>query len=440
MLVRLFGRNFRSFRESFELSLVAADLHRKDDAKRGHFTVRIDGIDEPLRLLRAVAIYGPNASGKSSLLTAGRAIWWIVSHSSQRMKPEEPLPPYDPFMLDPSTSTAPVELGCDVVLKDRIIRYQVSYDRIRIHTERLSTLNGESEVVLIDRTADGTVQGKLVEKGNVNALYVTEMQPNVAVLSKLAQHGPSRGEQSATPYYKAIRQSLRCADYSDATGQMVEFPFGPGSRDHHFSEKQDYREWIMNHLIQKADVGISDVRITREPVTFPAGLKEFFERHHPAAEVPDERVVISFIHEGVVRKAIDFSEESAGTKKLFNISGDLWALAHKDGAVLADELSASLHPRLLNRLIHAVNSPPNEGVRSQLVFATHDTGLLESYDGEPPALRRDQVYFTRKDVNGASQLYSLAEFKDEARPVHNLRKRYLSGVFGALPAVEKLSL
>jgi hypothetical protein len=356
------------------------------------------------------------------------------------MKPDEPIPPYDPFILAPSTSAAPVKLGCDVVLKDRIIRYEVSYDKSRIHTERLSSLSGEAEKVLIDRTSDGIVQGQLVAKGGANALYVKEMQPNVAVLSKLAQHGPSRGEQSATPFYKAIRQSLKCADYADATGELVEIPFGPGSRDHQFAEKHEYREWIMNHVIRHADVGISDVRITREPVAFPAGLKEYFARHHPTTEVPNERVVISFIHDGVAKKAIDFSDESAGTKKLFNISGDLWALAHKDGAVLADELSASLHPRLLNRLIQAVNSPTNDEVRSQLVFATHDTGLLESYDGEPPALRRDQVYFTRKDANGASQLYSLAEFKDEARPVHNLRKRYLSGLFGALPAVEKLSL
>ena len=39
-----------------------------------------------------------------------------------------------------------------------------------------------------------------------------------------------------------------------------------------------------------------------------------------------------------------------------------------------------------------------------------------------------------------AELYSLAEFSDEARPVHNIRKRYLSGLYGAIPAVEKLSL
>jgi AAA15 family ATPase/GTPase len=108
--------------------------------------------------------------------------------------------------------------------------------------------------------------------------------------------------------------------------------------------------------------------------------------------------------------------------------------------IFADELCASLHPRLLDRLIRAVNEPPTESARSQLIFTTHDAGLLESQDGRPPALRRDQVYFTRKDAKGASEVYSLSEFKEDARPVHNIRKRYLSGLYGAIPSVEKLSL
>ena len=122
------------------------------------------------------------------------------------------------------------------------------------------------------------------------------------------------------------------------------------------------------------------------------------------------------------------------------MAGDWWTLANKPVTILADELGASLHPRLLDSLIRAVNDVPNAPVRSQLIFATHDTALLEGRDGLPPALRRDQVYFTKKDSQGALELYSLTEFKDDARPVHNIRKRYISGLYGAIPSVEKFSL
>ena len=80
-------------------------------------------------------------------------------------------------------------------------------------------------------------------------------------------------------------------------------------------------------------------------------------------------------------------------------------LAHEHVTILADELSASLHPRLLDRLIRAVNDAPKDRGQSQLIFTTHDTGLLEGQDGQPPALRRDQVYFTKKDAKGVTELY-----------------------------------
>ena len=68
MLVRLFGSNFRSLKGKFELSMVAADLTSKEDRDRGVIEMPITGMAAPLRLLRTVAIFGSNASGKSTVL------------------------------------------------------------------------------------------------------------------------------------------------------------------------------------------------------------------------------------------------------------------------------------------------------------------------------------------------------------------------------------
>ena len=62
MLVEFYGQNFGCFRDEFRLSMLATDIDPNSD--RGIVKVRVDGDAEPLRLLRAVAIYGPNASGK----------------------------------------------------------------------------------------------------------------------------------------------------------------------------------------------------------------------------------------------------------------------------------------------------------------------------------------------------------------------------------------
>jgi uncharacterized protein len=437
MLVRLFGSNFRSFKGNFELSMVAADLKRDEDRDRGIIKVQIAGLKEPLRLLRTVALYGPNASGKSTVLTAALALRWLATASSAQSKPGAQIPTYEPFLLDDESRSAAIHLGCDVVFRKSLLRYEITYGAKAIRRESLTILGEDDESKLIDRQSAREVHGDLITGSAANQLYVKEMQPNVAVLSKLAQHGPHKGKESVQPYYEAIRNATRHRDYADAAVSRIKLGDTEGDR---FADNHAYREWIMQHLINAADLGICDVETRRELFDVPDFIKEQLAKDVSGFQLPEKRVVVSFVHNGKASQAINFSHESSGTQKLFNIAPDWWKLSKERVTLLADELSAGLHPRLLDRLIRAVNDAPTARVRSQLIFTTHDTGLLESQDGQPPALRRDQVYFTKKDADGASELYSLAEFKDDARPVHNIRKRYLSGLYGAIPSGEKLSL
>ena len=437
MLVRLFGSNFRSLKNEFELSMVAADLKRKADCDRGVIETTIAGMSKPLRLLRSAAIFGPNASGKSTVLNAAAALRWLGTDSSANSKPGAKIPTYEPFSLDDESRTSPIELGCDVVYNDSILRYEIRFDSTAILSETLTLIQNKIRSILIDRQPSGEVGGDMITSSDANRLYVKEMQPNVTVLSKLAQHGPTKGKESVQPYYKAIRNATECNDYSAAALTMSSL----GDSDHdRFADEPKYREWIMRHLIQAADVGICGVNTQRKKLDIPKELRERFKELGSEFKLPDTSVVVSFVHEGSSDQPINYSLESSGTKKLFNIASDWWKLANEPITIFVDELSASLHPRLLDSLIRAVNDAPQDHVQSQLIFATHDTGLLESRDGLPPALRRDQVYFTKKDDKGVSELYSLAEFKEDARPVHNIRKRYLSGLYGAIPSVDKLSL
>ncbi len=381
MLVRLFGRNFRSFKQEFELSMVAADLKRQEDRDRGVFELPINGVDEPLRLLRSVAIYGANASGKSTVLRAAQALrsGW-ARDSSPRSKPDSDIPPFEPFLLDEDSRKNRVHLGCDVYFQGAILRYEIEYEKKAIQPRRqLTMLEGENDVMLIDRKASGEVSGDLIKRSKANRLYVKEMQPNVAVLSKLAQHGPRKGNDSTHPYYVAIRNATQYADYSIAAMAFI------GDENDRFADDLSYRNWIMKHLIRAADVGICDVETRREKTDFPEVLRDSLAKLNSSFKFPEQAVVVSFVHEGNSKQPIDYSDESAGTKKLFNIAADWWRLANEPVSIFVDELSASLHPRLLDRLIRAVNDVDPNRTGSQLVFATHDTGLLEGQDGLPPA-------------------------------------------------------
>jgi len=433
MLVRLFGKNFRSLRDPFELSMVAADLTNSQDARRGVIEVPIKGADEPLRLLRAVAIYGHNASGKSTILNAGRAIQRIVGLSGRLVSPGDSIMGYEPFLLNEEARNDSVELGCDVVFENSILRFHIKLREDEIVEELLSILTEGSEVTLINRKKGKEIKGDVFLNNGANQLYVKGMQPNVSVLSKLGVHGPASGSETVRPYFKAIIRSLRFVDYSAASAVGVPF----SNESDRFAADSDYRTWIMENLMQAADVGICDVEARQEQ-----SARRYVTRSDEGKLVSRARkdIVVSFQHTGISPQMIDFNNESSGTKKLFNIASDWWSLSHESITLLADELSASLHPLLLDALIRAINDAPADQVRSQLVFATHDAGLMESRDGNPPALRRDQIYFAKKGIDGASELYSLTEFKDDARPVHNLRKRYMSGLYGAIPSVEHISL
>ena len=107
----------------------------------------------------------------------------------------------------------------------------------------------------------------------------------------------------------------------------------------------------------------------------------------------------------------------------------MYTLTH--GCVLlVDELDSSLHPELLRAFIGYFGDPDINTTGAQLIFTTHDVTLLGKHHEE--ILKREEVWFTEK-VNSRTELFALTEFN--VRDQHNIEKRYLSGVFGAIPNV-----
>ena len=57
---------------------------------------------------------------------------------------------------------------------------------------------------------------------------------------------------------------------------------------------------------------------------------------------------------------------------------------------------------------------------------------------KPENFRRDQVWFTEKEKNGATKLYSLDQFdKDKVRGNTPFYKWYLEGRFNAIPHINR---
>ena len=122
---------------------------------------------------------------------------------------------------------------------------------------------------------------------------------------------------------------------------------------------------------------------------------------------------------------------------MFAFYPELQSVMKNGGVYFIDDLNASLHPLLVRNFILTFLNPEININHAQLIFTTHDTWQLSNQ-----LLRRDEIWFTEKDDEGLSTLYSLADFIDEdgsrIRKDENYEKNYLLGKYGAIPSLKTI--
>ena len=96
--------------------------------------------------------------------------------------------------------------------------------------------------------------------------------------------------------------------------------------------------------------------------------------------------------------------------------------------LVVDELDSSLHPHLVQELVQLFHDPQHNPHGAQLIFTTHDTFLLDVAG----LFRRDQIWFTEKQADQSSRLYSLWD-QFSPRKNESLGRAYLQGRYGAVP-------
>jgi len=125
--------------------------------------------------------------------------------------------------------------------------------------------------------------------------------------------------------------------------------------------------------------------------------------------------------------------ESDGTQKLVALAGPIINSLRYGKVLFIDELDARLHPLITRALISLFSSAKRNPLNAQLIFATHDINLLDK-----DLFRRDQIWFAVKNRQGATKLYSLAEFRVR-NDSSSLESDYIHGKFGAIPFLGDLN-
>ena len=134
---------------------------------------------------------------------------------------------------------------------------------------------------------------------------------------------------------------------------------------------------------------------------------------------------------------IKLEEESSGTRKLLSCLARINDCLEKGNLLIADELDAKLHPKLLRYIIDLFTNPDRNPKGAQLLFTSHDISTMNK-----DVFRRDEIWFCAKNPYGASKLYSLCSFRKEdgtvTRKDEAYGKRYLEGRYGADPYIRKI--
>ena len=422
MLIEFFGENFGCFRDEFRLSLLATDID--PGSNRGVAEVAIEGDPEPLRLLRAAAIYGSKASGKSTVLRAANVLRRLIFRAGH-LRSNQPLDVYEPFAGDAS-SKRPTRIGMKAVIDGAVYDYEVSFTGAAVVAERLARQTGRESSVLFDRL-EQTVSGDWSEDEQFQ-LATREFRANALLLSLADTLTPKLAGGIAPGLSRLL------GFFDGAGGSRFQPISQPAARL--AQDNPAFKEWLLQQL-RAADVGVTavDVKRFRRMEANQGTLFEEIEDEATASSEPIRRR-LAFRHAGPDGSfAVPYDSESFGTKKLVDLAPVLFRLFAEQGSTAAfvDEIGASLHPNLLVELIRHINcSPRVASARGQLIFATHETSLIDG-EARNAVLRRDQVYFASKDAQGVGRLYSLSDFQE--RQNMNLRKRYLEGRYGAIPSL-----
>ena len=418
MLLRFSVSNHLSIRDSQELSFVPSSL--KDESA--------GLIDCPAApngsLLPAAVIYGPNASGKSNLIDAIHTMRLLVLLSQTMGEPMggpgDGVVPRYPFKLDPASSQMPSRFDIDFVVDGVRHHYGFKASSQAFESEWLYAFPKSQRRILFEREGDTFNFGRGLRGKNSNIADLT--RPNSLYLSAAAQNNHEQLSK-IFGFFQSISSVRGIAIRSGIASERLTKQ-GMDSRVIDFLKKMN--TGVINYRRRKTD-SPKEVRDASQEM-FAVMKTIFGPRGDIGMDFGEKRDTFELAHHGRDGKSVYFEldRESAGTRRLLILLSFAYKALDHGLSFCVDELDASLHTQASEEVLKLFCSPETNPKGAQLIATTHDTNLLQS-----PVLRRDQVWFTKKNSEGATQLYPLTDIR--TRKGDNIERGYLQGRYGAVP-------
>lgn len=403
MLIEFHVTNYHSIKDECIFSMEAYTRDRKNlNAVRTP--------DKNTHLLLSAAIFGPNASGKTTVISSLNFLKNLVKTSGNFS--------INSYIEDQSfaftNDKSPTEISIEFLNDGRYI-YSISIFNGKIHKENLYCDNK-----LIFNRDKNSIQFGSIAKREINKLeFVWSLtNPNSLFLSKCSQSNIAIVKKA----YEWITEKIICMD--DKSRLNTEL----------LSKVLEAHKSELIDMLTATDLGISDITLQKTDIS--AALNK------DPSEIKRQKLKSDL---GLQKYSIRYDLVLDGKKKMYHSDMDLeskgtiatiglaseWIYALETGSLLiVDELESSLHPLLVDHLLNLISDPVTNPKGAQVIFTTHDSLIPKRNE-----LRRDQIWFTARNPNvGKTVLYSLLDY--DVRSDLEFTNNYLKGRFGAIPMIK----
>lgn len=425
MIIDFSITNFGPIKQTVTLSYEAEDNTQLD-----HYYVM-----EPLpglRLLKIAMVYGANASGKTTLIEALDFLRKLVTDPLDKKTSELDYAPFAFGNQEAQNSFFELNFIC----KKRIFNYKVQYNRRCIKEESLSEILEGEPYVIYSRTTDEDNQLSLI---NIDKDY----KESDDIATKL--EGATLWNN--TVLGASLKANIQFRILNDIV-EWFEVYLSPMISPNHSLygfissslEKGKIIKGDILKMMKKADLMITDIIIKEdgEEEVDDAELLEILRKRHEAEsdkEVKTMKVMLSrrhleFVHttengSGVLK----YNQESLGTQRFYQFSGLVDLFVRNSVFFSIDEVETSLHPDLFEFFLYSFLCNAKE---SQLLATTHYREFLMNSD----MVRPDAVWFTDKNTDGSTTLYSLLDFDEDIFTSNrSFYDAYKIGRLGAKPHI-----
>lgn len=420
MIINFSVENFGSIKEKQTLSFLA----NKSDHLEDYYIIEpIKG----LRLNKLALIYGANASGKTTVL---KALDFLRKICTEPFDKKTEKFDFEPFLFDENTPKQNTKLELEFVKNQVRYFYEVELNKNCIVREKLYNFNPNKGLVF-ERTTDESKELTSIKFGS-KISKKKSLEDNLEIFT-LWNNTVIAG------FLKANIENLELSESSDWFINYINNALFTTHSPRAFTTKLIEsgvlkKDYLIGQL-NSADFNISSVVINNNKERIPKSIidnTDFFKRTDDGLKVElleFENKEILFTHKINGKNFyLNIENESEGTKKFFELSGISFILINSLCILLIDELESSLHPDLFNHflLTYLVNGKKE----SQLIATTHNREILNNRD----IFRDDAIWFTDKNEDSATELYSLADFDSSVvRDTSNVLNAYKSGKLGGVP-------